>query len=185
MVNTYKTISAILLLLVHLPAWSYEPYINLGINAYSVRYQTGDSAIDSEREEGSGYQLGIGIRNVFGESKKHFIGAGLDVTDIADQQLIAFRAIDYQYQIHSRLRLGCFAGAASLDSDLPQNGYYYGGNLVLTDVLAGFDILAELRYGSGLARDRILDDDPEDPVFGRPDIFASFYSTALTVNYRF
>ncbi|SMF59516.1 hypothetical protein SAMN02745866_03836 [Alteromonadaceae bacterium Bs31] len=164
---------------------AYEMHLGAGLNYYSVKYLTGDAQIDSTRETGSAYHFSWGLRNSFGESKRHFIGAGLDIDDIAGKRVLGLKAIDYQYALTDSFRLGAFIGAASMDSGLPQNGYYYGASGTLLELLGTFDLIAEFRYGSGLARDRILEDDPDDPILGRPDIFNNYYSAALSLSYRF
>ncbi len=185
MVKLIKLFITALPLLHAVTANAYEMHIGAGANYYSVNYTTGDLELDSENETGSGYHFNWGIRKSFGETQRHYIGAGLDIDDIAGNRVLGLKAIDYQYATGKNTRLGAFIGAASMDSGLPQNGYYYGAHATLNNFPGPFDLKAELRYGSGLARDRLLDDDPQDPVYNRPDIFNSYSSAAISLNYRF
>lgn len=163
---------------------AYEPYIKLGANYHSGHYEIGIPAVDDNDTTGTGYHLGMGIRRSFGASNKHLIGAGIDVDKMVGQRIIGYRAIDYQYQFGAKVRSGLFVGAASLDSGLPQNGYYAGITASWIDVLAGADLTLELRQANGLARDRLQSSDPHPPL-GRPDIFVDVSSTTLALSWRF
>ena len=166
-------------------AYAAEKLVSIGANTHSVEYLTGDEAIDNNTVNDSGYHLGFGIKNQYGKSQTHYFGFGIDVNEIDGSQLISYRALDYEKSWGSQFRTGAFFGAASLDSGLPQNGYYAGFNLSYANLIKGMDLVAEYRVGDGLARDRqsrLGDPAVED---GKPDVFLDFKSIALMARWRF
>lgn len=165
-------------------ATAYEPYVNIGVNYHMGKYHIGVPEIDNNREYGTDYHLGLGIRNYFGASKNHLLGAGIDLDKALGKRIIGYRAVDYQYQFNSKIRSGLFLGAASLDSGLPQNGYYVGLNASWLKAFAGIDLSVELRQANGLSRDRLLDSDVRPPN-GKPDIFLDITSVTAALNWRF
>lgn len=178
---------AILILCSTLPclaieAQAAETFLNAGVGVHTVEYDTGDESVDSGEYHDNGYHLGFGIRSAHGSRGQHLFGFGVDVDRIHGQQLLGFRALDYQYEIAKRFRLGAFFGAASLDSGLPQNGYYGGYSVTLLSVWKNMDLSLEVKAGDGLGRDRLLESDPEGP---RQDIFVNFVSGVLMLNWRF
>lgn len=137
---------------------------------------------------GSGYHLGVNImRPIFADpfdNSRHSIGVGIDVMDLQGSTLVGYRAINYYYQLTRWIRVGAFFGAASLDNKLPQNGYYSGVNLNITNIFENLDVVAGINHGNGLARDKNLV--PEENLPGRrPDFFINFYSTFIGLQYRF
>jgi len=163
---------------------AYETFVELGINTHSGKYNTQVASIDDHRESGNGVHLAVGIMRNFGQSKKHWLGTGLDFDRMLGSRMTGFRAINYNYQLGKRARVGAYIGAASLDSGLPQNGYYRGANLTWQNLFANTDIALDARYASGLARDRLLESDPH-PVTRQPDIFVDIFSTSLSLKWRF
>jgi len=184
MVVVNKFFGALLLLTTSTLTFAAEPYFKAGWSAYSIRNFTGNPTLDSERAKGNGFHLGAGVRKKFGGD--HYIGAGIDLDSIAGQHMAGYRAIDYQYQLSKLIVIGSFFGAASLDSGLPQNGYYTGINLSYTPSVQNLGLVFEIRYASGLARDKLLDTDPQNLTDEYiPDIFADITSGALLLNWRF
>ncbi|WP_139309890.1 hypothetical protein [Teredinibacter haidensis] len=166
---------------------AYEPYLNIGATYYSISYDTKNSTYDATKNTGSGYHLGFGIRNTFGSDNQHLLGTGIDIDQIDNQKLLGYRALDYQYKLNTNIRFGGFIGAASWNTGLPQNGYLTGINASYLPLSDKFDVMFEVRYASGLARDRLLEDDPENtnPYSPQPDIFAVIMSSSLIINWRF
>lgn len=96
--------------------------------------------------------------------------------------MLALRALDYEYELNEAMRIGAFFGAATLDTGLPQNGYYTGVNASYLNIIDKLDLVVEARYGSGLARDRKL---ASDPSGDRTDMFLDFTSIALSLRWNF
>ncbi|TVZ37928.1 hypothetical protein P886_2275 [Alteromonadaceae bacterium 2753L.S.0a.02] len=182
MVKTLKILFFSYAFVCAIPAQAAEYFLNLGTLAYRVKYLVGNEAIDNQRYNGNAITASVGIRNLMGSRQQHALGFGVDTYEVDNQRLIGLRAIDYQYQFNSWLRAGAFIGAATLDSGLPQNGYYLGVNFSVLKILYNTDVLFEYRNGNGLARDRLLKDDPEGV---KPDIFADFNVAAIALNWRF
>lgn len=160
---------------------SEEYFFNAGLISYQADYLYGNPQIDNADHSARTLKLGLGIRNTYGNHKKQKVGFGVDYFQLEDQTLIGFRALDYQYQIHKNLQAGFYVGAATLDSGLPQNGYYAGISTSLLNLLPTTDILFEVSYGSGLARDRR----PFDPPGDKLDIFIDFVALGLSLNWHF
>lgn len=164
------------------PVIAAERYVLLGLSAQQADYSSGDSRIDSEKGRDTGYQLRMAARNSYGENQQHLLGLGLDVQRFIGDLLLGFRALEYQYQFNCDYRAGAFIGAMQLDSGAAQTGYYGGLNVSRLNTLLGADAVLELQYGHGLARDRLL---PEDPQGRLPDMFMNVYVFNLGLAWRF
>lgn len=158
---------------------SREVFLGLALQSYNVNY--GDRGMSSPipSDSGSGAYLSVGTNKLFG---RHGLGFGIDVGKLAGHTELAYRALNYRYLIGDNMTIGAFFGASSLDTGLPQNGYYVGFSTTYLDLFYGFDLSATLRHGNGLARDRLLSD---DPVSSRPDIFLDYTSAAMGLVWRF
>jgi len=158
-----------------------EFFVNMGFSHLATETLISTVEAETLSESSSGYQFGGGIRTAQGSQNQHIFGFGIDVTRVLGDSMVGVRALDYQYQINSQWRVGGFFGAATLDSGLPQNGYYGGINTSWLEQVLGADIMLEIRRGDGLARDRLLASDP--PGY-RPDIFLDFTGASLMLNWR-
>jgi hypothetical protein len=172
------------LMLLSFSSKAVEFHLSAGYQSHNADWLTTNTEFDNQDFSDSGYHFAFGIKNIVGKSKRHMIGAGIDVNSILDDQVIGYRAIDYQYILNEKWRLGGFFGAASIDTGLPQNGYYMGVNLSYF-VFKNMSISAAIRHGNGLARDRAFDTDPESEVIERPDIFLDYTATGLQLNWHF
>ncbi|MFL0799532.1 MAG: hypothetical protein K6L80_03705 [Agarilytica sp.] len=162
-------------------AWGYESFIGIGYQQHDVKFDLEYDAEEAVSGEGNGFHLSIGLRNHYGRDQQHLFGGGIDIDEILGNRLIGYRALDYQYQLNRSIRLGGFFGAASLDSGLPQNGYYTGASFSYVNIIDDVDITFELRHANGLARDRR----GATPEGSRPDIFLDFTSIATYISWRF
>lgn len=153
--------------------------LHAGAQNHSGSWETGDSDFDSQDHNGNGYHYGFSFKNRIGSSKKHYLGTGVDINDILDSRMIGLRAIDYQYALMQKLRVGGFFGAATINTGRPQNGYYLGANVNyhFKHLAIGF----EIRHGNGMARDRISG----DPQGVKPDIFLDFIATGVHLSWTF
>lgn len=170
------------LLVITISSSAYETQLSLGWKSYSATQLTGDSTIDNQDENGNSYLAGIALHNRYGKSEKHRLGTGVEFSRALNSTITGFRAVDYRYHLNQALSIGGFIGAASLDSGLPQNGYFAGfsGNWQFRNSPIGLGI--EYRRADGLARDRLLKDDPEGE---KPDVFVDIDSFALKLNWTF
>lgn len=164
-----------------------EIELSIGWQSHQAQLETRVPEIDASDPDDSGYRVGFAVRRSLGESKNHKFGFGVNIDEVLGDTLVGLRALDYQYQFTNQFRAGLFFGAASLDSGSFQDGYYFGGSARATDVFSdGVDIFLELSRGSGLARDRLLETDPQPPAGERsPDIFLDFNAAVVGISYRF
>jgi hypothetical protein len=160
--------------------------LSAGLQNHSGNWETLNTEFDAQDHSGSGYHLGFSLKNRFGKTGKNYFGVGVDIDDILDSQLIGYRALDYQRVLSSNFRIGGFFGAASIDTGLPQNGYYLGGNIGYYMLNNKLGFTFEIRHGNGLSRDRKLADDPQSTADEkRPDIFLDYVASALQVSWTF
>lgn len=159
---------------------AYEKVLSGGVQTHSADWETGDASFDSQDFNDTSYHFGFRLYNAI--NPKHMLGVGLDYDEILSENLIGYRAIDYQYIFSERYRVGAFFGAASLDTGLPQNGYYYGVNALTFISSNRLALQYELKVGDGLARDRLLESDPEGE---KPDIFLDFIAHTLALQWHF
>ncbi len=153
-----------------------ELSIDVGVATSVSEFLTEIEEIDDETETSSGYALGVSAKRPVGKTNRHLFGFGVDFIEVSGQRLTGFRALDYQFKISKRIRLGTFFGAASLDSGEPQNGYYTGLNLSITDIYKNLGFKFEIKRSDGLARDRI----EGEPQGSRPDIFIDIHSLSVS-----
>ncbi|MBD1391149.1 hypothetical protein IC617_17100 [Neiella sp. HB171785] len=167
-----------------LPTQATEIYGNLGVNYHDVSFDTGDAAFEAAQDDSDvGYHVAIGVRRPFGDSQTHWLGFQLEFDEILGDSMVAFRALDYQYAIDDRWRVGAFIGAASIDTGASQTGYHLGGGVMYMNLLPQLDVGLDLRYGDRVARDRLFADDPQSDK--SPDFFYDVLSTSLYASWRF
>lgn len=163
---------------------AYEKLLSVGVQNHSIQQRTGDPNIDDEDLDDSSFHIGFRLYNQI--NAKNLIGVGLDYDEVGSQKVLGYRAIDYRYLLSNRIHLGAFFGAASLDSGLPQNGYYYGFNASFLLIPEKLSLSFENKFGDGLARDRLLSTDPEDSSGeNRPDIFLDYQAYVLALQWHF
>lgn len=160
---------------------AYEFHISLGANQHSVKHNTGDPLTDDMNPSDQAMSIGFGFKNQL--TKKHYLGLGMDFSELLGQRLRGYRALDYQYALFPKFRVGGFFGAVSIDSGLPQSAYYMGINASAYKILnSKIALTFELSHGNGLSRDRLLDDDPQGE---KPDIFLDYLASCVKVSWEF
>jgi hypothetical protein len=132
--------------------------------------------------------LGIGARRAF--TPHQDFGARLEVDEIRGHALYTFRALDYRYRFNNPLALGLFGGAARYDLATPAFGFLFGAGAQWRNILPGWDLNLDYRYGIKVARLRDLSTDPRggtpDPGGGtRPDSFYDIMALGLYVSRKF
>lgn len=182
MVNIYLrpvVFSWLLLAPVFLSATEIE--LTTGINIYSQKINPDNPEISDLATSGMAPLLGIKIRAPHGIKQQHLLGTGLDVTEVDGKRLLGFRAIDYQWESQKSYRIGTFIGAANLDNDAPQIGYYLGLNFSQPKLYKNLGYSIEATAAYGLGRDRL----PTDPAGKLPDIFFNIYSVSANLTWIF
>jgi hypothetical protein len=64
-------------------------------------------------------------------------------------------------------------------------GWYLGGGLSWRDILPGWDVGVDYRYGVAVDRLRVLPSDPYPLGDNRPDEFHDIYSVAMYLSRKF
>jgi hypothetical protein len=121
----------------------------------------------------------LGVRR---ELANGSIGARVELDDVDGDALLAVRALDYRRHLTPRLAVTGFLGAARLDLATPAYGYWLGGGVQLKELLPGWDLGVDLRYGDKIARDNLL---PTDPQGGKQDNFYDLSGIAVYLSRRF
>jgi hypothetical protein len=155
-----------------------EAFVDLGVSSARVEADIA-TATSKATSTSTGVHLGAGVRRPLSRGD---IGVRVEIDDVDSNLLIALRAFDYRHSLSERLAVGAFLGAARLDLATPAHGYYLGGGVQLRDLVKGWDLSVDLRFGDKLARDNLL---PTDPQGGRPDNFYDLKGLSVYLSRRF
>lgn len=150
------------------------------VGAHSSRVEADIANADVVETTESGLHVGVGASRSVGERSE--FGVRLELDSLGGDLLLAVRALDYKRHISERFAWSAFLGAARLDLATPAYGYYAGGGVQFKDIMPGWDLNLDLRYGDKVARDNVL---PNDPQGGRPDNFYDITGVSLYLGYRF
>lgn len=154
-----------------------ELFLDLG--AHGTRVEADVATFTRTTTTESGAHFGFGVRR---ELANGSIGARVELDDVDGDALLAVRALDYRRHLTQRLAVTGFLGAARLDLATPAYGYWLGGGVQLKELLPGWDLGIDLRYGDKIARDNLL---PTDPQGGKPDNFYDLSGIAVYLTRRF
>jgi hypothetical protein len=157
-----------------------EVFIDAGANMNQVKIDLTDELPRTKTERQTAPHFAIGARREF--SAHSDLGARIEYDEINGRSLIGARAVDYRYRFGNHLAIGGFLGAARYDLDTPAYGMYGGIGLQLRNLLPGWDIGAEAKYATKVARDHLLSTDPSSI---RPDSFYDITTTTLFLTKRF
>ena len=158
---------------------SADVFVDLGAQSSRIeaRIANRDDTVDTTQ---TGLHVGVGASRRVGERGE--FGVRLELDDLGSDLLIAVRALDYRRHVSDRFSIGAFLGAARLDLATPAYGYYLGGGVQLKEVMPGWDLNLDLRFGDKVARDNLL---PTDPQGGSPDNFYDITGVSLYLRYAF
>jgi hypothetical protein len=152
-----------------------ELFVDAGVNANQVRLDLDGSAPITTSTLGFGAHLGVGARRAV--STWNDLGVRLEADEIQGHALLGVRAVDYRHRFGDTFALSLFAGVDRYDLATPAYSLYGGFGAQWRNLLPGWDLGVDLRYGQNIARDHVLPTDPEGP---RPE---SFYKIASGVLY--
>jgi len=156
-----------------------ELFVDAGINFTELATRLDGSPADDE-SLGAAPHFAIGARRAV--SERSDLGVRAEFDDIDGDLLISVRALDYRYRFRNPLAVSVFVGASRLDLATPAYGYYYGAGVQWRNLLPGFDLGLDLRYGDKIARDKLLQNEP--PSTKRPDSFYDVIGATLSLSYR-
>jgi hypothetical protein len=157
-----------------------EVFIDAGANANQVRVDVSDEAPRYKTERKTEPHFALGARRAVSDHSD--FGVRVEYDEVNSRSLIGVRALDYRYRIGGHLAVSGFVGAARYDLETPAYGVYLGTGLQWRNLLPGWDIGADFRYATKVARDHLLSTDPQST---RPDSFYDITSTTLYLTKHF
>ena len=125
--------------------------------------------------------VGVGARREVSEHQD--LGARLEVDEMQGHALYTFRALDYRYRFNNPLALSLFGGATRYDLATPAFGFIFGAGAQWRNILPGWDLNLDYRYGIKVARLRDLPSDIQGGT--RPDSFYDISALALYASRKF
>jgi hypothetical protein len=157
-----------------------EWFVDAGVNANQVRTDPGPPNPVTTSAVGFGPHFGLGARRAV--SANNDLGVRLEVDQVDGHSLLGVRAIDYRHRFGDAFALSLFAGADRYDVATPAYSVYGGVGVQWRNLLPGWDLGLDLRYGQNIARDKVL---PTDVSADRPDTFYKIASGVLYLSRHF
>lgn len=158
---------------------SAELFLDVGVQVSRIEARIANVAGTVDTTE-TGAHVGLGVFRSFGD--RHELGARIELDNLGSDLLLAVRAVDWRYRVSERVSVGGFLGAARLDLATPAYGYYFGAGVQFRELMPGWDLGLDFRYGDKVARDNLL---PTDPQGGSPDNFYDIIGVSLYISRRF
>src|SRR5207248_42197 len=158
-----------------------ELYVDAGVTTNRVQQDVLSLQPRTTTPSSSGAHLGIGARRQVSEHQD--LGVALEADDVRGRSLFSVRALDYRYRFDSPLALNVFLGASRYSLNTPAYGWYLGAGPQWRNVLPGWDLEVNYRYGVKISRLRTLSTEPQGGY--RPDAFYNVYLLCLAVSRRF
>ena len=160
-----------------------EVFVDVGANTNRILENILQNEPEAYTEKAFGPHLAVGARR---EVTTHQdLGMRVEADDIQGRLFLAVRALDYRFRFNNPLALNLFAGAARYSLATPAFGWYLGGGPQWRNILPGWDLGADYRYGIKVARLRELPTDPAPLAANRPDSFYDITSLSLYVSHKF
>jgi len=158
-----------------------ELYVDAGVTTNRVQQDVLSLQPRTTTPSSSGAHLGVGARRQVSEHQD--LGVALEADDVRGRSLFSVRALDYRYRFDGPLALDVFLGAARYSLNTPAYGWYLGAGPQWRNVLPGWDLEVNYRYGVKISRLRTLSTEPQGGY--RPDAFYNVYLLSLGVSRRF
>jgi hypothetical protein len=157
-----------------------EVFVDVGANANRVITNLEPTLPTSTSGVNFGPHFGLGARRAV--SAHNDLGIRMEVDQVDGHTLLGLRPIDYRYRFDGPIAIGVFAGVERWNQVTPATSEYAGLGLQWRNVLRGWDLDLEGRYGQNLARDHLLASDVQG---SRPETFYKIESLALFVSRHF
>src|SRR5690606_20319797 len=125
------------------PPAAAEMFFDLGAHVTRLTTDVPDGPILSPTR--SGAHVGIGVRGTLEAGND--IGIRLEAEKVGSNPYLAFRMLDYRFNLSERLALGFFFGAARLDTGEAAYGWYLGTGVQFKKLLPAWDLGIDLRFG--------------------------------------
>lgn len=165
-----------------------ELYVDAGVSSNRTQEDyTPGSRLETPRA--SGAHLGLGARRQVSEHQD--LGVAIEADDVRGRSLVSVRALDYRYRFDFPLAFDFFMGASRYSLQTPALGWYVGAGPQWRNLLPGWDLDLNYRYGIKVSRVRALPGEPAgcvpgtNPLYCRPDAFYNVFLWTLGVSRRF
>jgi hypothetical protein len=157
-----------------------EWFVDVGANANRVIASIEPELPTTTSSAAFGAHFGIGARRAV--SAHNDLGVRVEYDQVDGHYLIGLRPLDYRYRFDGPIAIGVFAGVERWNLATPATSEYAGLGLQWLDVLRGWDLDIEGRYGQNLARDHVLASDVQG---SRPESFYKIESLVFFVSRHF
>ena len=157
-----------------------EWFVDVGANANRVIASIEPELPKTTSSVDFGPHFGVGARRAI--SAHNDLGVRVEYDQVDGHYLIGLRPLDYRYRFDGPIAIGVFAGVERWNLATPATSEYAGLGLQWLDVIRGWDLDFEGRYGQNLARDHLLASDVQG---SRPESFYKVESLALFVSRHF
>jgi hypothetical protein len=157
-----------------------QVFVDAGVNANKVRTDLEKGIPITTSQLAYGPHFGIGARRAVSESND--LGVRAEIDQVDGHSLLGLRALDYRHRFDGPIAVSVFGGVARYNVETPATSIYAGVGGQWRDVLPGWDLNLDLRYGQNLARDHLLASDVQGV---RPETFYKIESATLYVSRHF
>ncbi len=157
-----------------------QVFVDAGANANRVRTDVQKGVPITTSQLAYGPHFGVGARRAV--SERNDLGVRAEIDQVDGHTLLGLRAFDYRHRFAGPLAFSIFAGVARYDVETPATSMYGGLGLQWRDVVPGWDLNLDYRYGQNLARDHVLASDVQGV---RPETFYKIESATLYVSRHF
>lgn len=157
-----------------------QVFVDAGANANKVRTDLDKGIPIATSQLAYGPHIGFGARRAV--SERNDLGVRAEIDQVDGHLLLGLRMLDYRRRFAGPLALNVFAGVARYDAETPATSMYAGVGTQWRDVLPGWDMSLDFRYGQNLARDHVLASDVQGV---RPETFYKIESATLYVSRHF
>ncbi len=157
-----------------------QVFVDAGANANRVRTDVEKGVPITTSQLAYGPHFGVGARRAV--SERNDLGVRAEIDQVDGHMLLGLRIFDYRHRFAGPVAFNVFAGVARYDVETPATSMYGGLGIQWRDVVPGWDLNLDYRYGQNLARDHVLASDVQGV---RPETFYKIESATLYVSRHF
>ena len=157
-----------------------QVFVDAGANANRVRTDVEKGVPITTSQLAYGPHFGVGARRAV--SERNDLGVRAEIDQVDGHMLLGLRIFDLRHRFAGPLAFNVFAGVARYDVETPATSMYAGVGAQWRDVVPGWDLNLDYRYGQNLARDHVLASDVQGV---RPETFYKIESATLYVSRHF
>jgi hypothetical protein len=160
-----------------------ELWVDAGVSNNRIQQDIASTLPRTTTPASTGAHFGLGARRQVSEHQD--LGVAIEADDLRGRSLFSVRALDYRYRFDSPLAMNLFFWASRYSLNTPAFGWYFGAGPQWRNVLPGWDLEVNYKYGIKISRLRVSPTDPNPPGDYRPDAFYNVYLWTLGVSRRF